>query len=51
MRSQLVVVFLWTTALAAVPKPHVIRFGKWTSAKWYVGPAEGKPPDIKIRTL
>jgi hypothetical protein len=36
-------------ALAAT-KPHVVAFGKWTQAKWYVGP-EGKPIDLKIRAL
>jgi hypothetical protein len=35
----------------AVPKPHVITFGKWTSVKWYVGAVEGKPLDVKIRAL
>ena len=38
-------------AAGAVPKPHVIAFGKWTSAKWYVGPAEGKPLELKVRAL
>jgi hypothetical protein len=38
-------------AAIAVPKPHVIAFGKWTSVKWYVGAVEGKPLDIKIRAL
>ena len=34
----------------AVPKPHIISFGKWTAAKWYVGP-QGKALDVKIRAL
>jgi hypothetical protein len=42
---------LWAAAAAALPKPYVITFGKWTPAKWYVGLAEGKSPDIKIRAL
>jgi len=33
-----------------VPKPHVISFGKWTAAKWYVGP-QAQPLDVKIRAL
>jgi hypothetical protein len=37
-------------ALFAVPKPHVISFGKWTAAKWYVGP-QAQPLDVKIRAL
>jgi hypothetical protein len=50
-RLLLIGFFLWTAAAVAVPKPHVITFGKWTSAKWYVGPAEGKPLSIKVRAL
>jgi hypothetical protein len=42
---------LWAAAAAALPKLHVITFGKWTPAKWYVGLAEGKSLDIKIRAL
>lgn len=34
-----------------MPKPHVIAFGKWTSAKWYVGAAEEKPLELKVRAL
>ena len=41
---------LWSANALAVPKPHIITFGKWTSAKWYVG-SEGKPIDVKIRAL
>src|SRR6516162_6207811 len=32
---------------AAVPKPHVVAFGKWTSAKWYVGPNEHKTLELR----
>jgi hypothetical protein len=42
---------LWPSAAAAVPKPHVITFGKWTPVRWLVGPAESKPLDLKIRGL
>jgi hypothetical protein len=34
-----------------VPKPHTISFSKWTTVKWYVGAADSKPFDLKIRTL
>jgi hypothetical protein len=34
-----------------VPKPHTISFGKWTTVKWYVGAADSKPFDLKIRPL
>ena len=32
-----------------MPKPHVISFGKWTAAKWFVGSADNKALDLKIR--
>jgi hypothetical protein len=35
----------------AVPKPHVITFGKWTSVKWFAGPAENTPVDLRVRAL
>lgn len=41
---------LLTTAHAA-PKPHVISFGKWTTVKWFAGPDEGQPLDLKVRPL
>jgi len=40
-----------TMSAVAVPKPHVITFGKWTPAKWDVGSADGKSLDLKIRAL
>jgi hypothetical protein len=42
---------LCTAAALAVPKPHVISFGKWTPAKWYVGTAETKALELKVRAL
>jgi hypothetical protein len=45
-----VCIFAWGTGAFAVPKPHVISFGKWTAAKWYVGPQD-KALDVKIRAL
>lgn len=32
-------------------KPHVIGFGKPISAKWFVGPDESQPMEIKVRPL
>ena len=32
-------------------KPHVIGFGKTISAKWFVGPNESSPMEIKVRPL
>jgi hypothetical protein len=47
--SLLCVVLLAWQAFA-VPKPHVISFGKWMPVKWYAG-AEGKAIDLRIRAL
>ncbi|HMH01324.1 MAG TPA: hypothetical protein VK555_07910 [Terriglobales bacterium] len=33
------------------PKTHVLSFGKWTTVKWFVGPGQDNPLDLKIRTL
>lgn len=44
-------VVLWAASAVAVPKPHVISFGKWTPAKWFVGSADNKALDLKIRAL
>jgi hypothetical protein len=44
-------VLLSAAIASAVPKPHVISFGKWTPAKWYAGAADSKPVDLKIRAL
>jgi hypothetical protein len=46
----LVGILVWALPIFAVPKPHVISFGKWTAAKWYVGP-QAKALDVKIRAL
>ena len=43
--------FCLSSAGVAVPKPHVVSFGKWSSAKWYVGSDEKKSLDLKIRPL
>jgi hypothetical protein len=43
--------FLLCSSSAAVPKPHVVAFGKWIAARWYVGPDENKPLELKIRPL
>jgi hypothetical protein len=55
MRTQLQIFasffVLWAASAAAVPKPHVISFGKWAPAKWYVGSADNKALDLKIRAL
>lgn len=54
MRVKILVIFLslvFATTAYAVPKPHVISFGKWTSVKWMVGSANDKVVDIKIRAF
>jgi hypothetical protein len=45
-----VCIFAWGTGALAVPKPHVISFGKWAAAKGHVGP-QAKAIDVKIRAL
>ena len=42
---------LLTPAVGAVPKVHVITFGKWTSAQWFAVGTDDKPIAIKIRAL
>jgi hypothetical protein len=36
---------------AAVTKPHVIAFGKWTSVPWSYGVENNKPQMLKVRAL
>ena len=47
----LLVVLLWEVVGGAVSKPHVVAFGKWTTAKWYVGPNENTAVDLRLRAL
>jgi len=35
----------------AVPKPHVVGFGRWQLANWLVGPDEDKSQELRIRPL
>jgi hypothetical protein len=35
----------------AVPKPHAVSFGKFTTVKWFVGPDEKQAVDLKVRAL
>ena len=53
IRLQVFVTFFtfWAARATAVPKPHVISFGKWTAAKWFVGSADNKAVDLKTRAL
>lgn len=43
--------FLLLTTTRAATKPHVISFGKWTTVKWFTGPDDGQPVDLKVRAL
>jgi hypothetical protein len=38
-------------AASAAPRQHTVAFGQWMPVKWFVGPAENKAQDIKIRGL
>jgi len=39
------------TFAAAVAKPKIISFGKWTPVKWYVGGDEDTGIELKVRAL
>jgi hypothetical protein len=39
------------THTLALPKLHVISFGKWTVVKWSVGPDEKNAVDLRVRAL
>lgn len=49
-RVFLIVLFLGALA-GALTKPHVVAFGKWTTAKWYVGANEDTAVDLRVRAL
>jgi hypothetical protein len=49
--TSFLLVLVLSAAAWAVPKPHVISFGKWVPVKWYVGSAGDKSVEIKIRPL
>jgi len=35
----------------AAPRQRTVTFGQWMAVKWFVGPAENKAQDMKIRGL
>jgi hypothetical protein len=43
--------FLLSGLALAATKPHIISFGKAVSAKWFVGPDETYPLELKVRAL
>jgi hypothetical protein len=47
----LLAIFLLPGIASGAPKPHVVSFGKWTTVKWFAGPDQDKPLDLKIRAL
>ena len=51
-KLSLIFVMLWLpwSECAAVPKPHVIAFGKWISAKWPNATGQ-KLLDLKVRPM
>jgi hypothetical protein len=54
MRASLlsiVILLSLTECTTAATKPHVIAFGKWTTVKWLVGPAQDDPLALKVRAL
>jgi hypothetical protein len=49
----LLVIFIYSSSPAAVAKPHVISFGKWTTVQWSPssGSLDDKPLTLKVRPL
>src|SRR5580658_10806946 len=45
------IIFIFTPAMTAAAKVHVVGFGKWTSVQWAPGTDDGKALAIKIRAL
>lgn len=43
--------WLFCALAAAAPRQHTVTFGQWMPVKWFVGPAEEKAQDIKVRAL
>jgi hypothetical protein len=42
---------LLASSALAVPKPHVITFGKWTAVQWFAGAEETEALNLKVRGL
>jgi hypothetical protein len=42
---------LFSQAVSAAPKTHVVSFGRWTVIKWFVGEDESRAIDLKVRAL
>jgi len=54
MKALLGIVFFFfaiSVLASAAPRQHTITFGAWMPVKWFVGPAEDKAQDIKVRAL
>jgi hypothetical protein len=54
MRNSLLIFLLLiaiTICSSAASKPHLISFGKWQTAKWFVGASEDRPVEIRLRAL
>jgi hypothetical protein len=50
-RLLLILLIVLPVRALAVPKPHVISYGKAMPVKWYVGAGESKAVDLKVRAL
>jgi hypothetical protein len=42
---------LFAGSALAVPKPHVVSFGKWTAVQWFAGAQEAEALNLKVRGL
>jgi hypothetical protein len=47
----ILVSFVFIGQCSAVPKPHVVAFGKWISVKWMVGVDENTALDLRVRAI
>lgn len=51
MLSFVLPTVLFSSAIAAAPKIHLITFGKWMSVQWFVGDDENKSLMLKVRPI
>jgi hypothetical protein len=51
MALPLLIVVVEASAVLAATKPHIITFGKWTTAQWFSGAGDDKPLPLKVRPL
>jgi hypothetical protein len=48
---SLFVIAVLVTPVQAIPRPHVVSFGKWTVVKWKPVDGDSKPVEVRVRGL